>query len=408
LLPDHHDGYISWKEYCKNQQIPEANLAKQEGKNTGAAKSGPALLSGLLRCGRCGCMLFVTYGGNGGRVPRYGCHGGRVHRGSAACLSVGSLRIDQAVVEQVLAAIQPAGIHAALVAEAEVGHGQEQIHRTLTLAVERARYEAQRAQRQFDAVDPDKRLVASELEARWNQALTKVAEVEARLHALTPPHPLSPSQKEQLLLLGSDLSLLWQHPAALVELKKRILRTVLEEIVIDRVEAPAQELLHLHWKGGVHTELRVSRNGTGQHRRVADDKAIELIEELSKICTAQLIAQVLNRLGYRTGQGHTWRVHHIYNVRDERRLPSYQKKGEWLTLRETAAALQVSGTVIKRLLKEKILPARQVVPGAPWVIERKNLQLSVVQAQIQAVHAGRKLLHPVVGRAELPLQYSVL
>jgi hypothetical protein len=331
-----------------------------------------------------------------------------VDRGSAACLSVGSLRVDQAVVQQVLAAIQPAGLHAALVAEAEVGREQEQIRRTLTLAAERARYEAQRAQRQFDAVDPDNRLVASELEARWNQALTKVAEVEARLHALTPPQPLSLSQKEQLLMLGSDLSLLWQHPAAPVELKKRILRTVLEEIVIDRVEAPAQELLHLHWKGGVHTELCVPRNGTGQHRRVADDKAIELIEELSKISTAPMIAQVLNRLGYRTGQGHTWRVHHIYNVRYERRLPSYQKKGEWLTLQETAAALQVSGTVIKRLLKERILPAHQVVPGAPWIIERKNLQLPVVQAQIQAVHAGRKLSHTVAGQAELPLKYSIL
>jgi len=408
LLPDHHDRYISWEEYGKNQQILEANLAKREAKNTGAAKSGPALLSGLLRCGRCGRMLFVAYGGNGGRVPRYGCKGGRVDRGSAACLSIGSLRVDQAVVEQVLAAMQPAGIHAALAAEVEIGREQEQIRRTLTLAVERARYEAQRAQRQFDAVDPDNRLVASELEARWNQALTKVAEVEARLHALASSQPLSPTQKEHLLMLGSDLSLLWQHPAAPVELKKRILRTVLEEIVIDRLEEPAQELLHLHWKGGVHTELRVARNGTGQHRRVADDKAIELIEELSKISTAQMIAQVLNRLGFRTGQGHTWRVHHIYNVRYERRLPSYQKKGEWLTLRETAAELQVSGTVIKRLLKERILPARQVVPGAPWVIERKNLQLPQVQAQIQAVHAGRKLPQPAAEQAELPLKYSIL
>jgi hypothetical protein len=152
----------------------------------------------------------------------------------------------------------------------------------------------------------------------------------------------------------------------------------------------------------------VARNGTGPHRRVADDKAIELIEELSKICTTQMLAQVLNRLGYRTGQGQTWRVHHIYKVRYERRLPNYQKKGEWLTLQETAAELQVSGTVIKRLLKEGILPARQVVPGAPWVIERKNLQLPLVQEQIQTVHAGRKLPQITDRQAELPLKYSSL
>jgi hypothetical protein len=341
-------------------------------------------------------------------VARYGCHGGREKRGSAACLSVGSLRVDQAVVEQGLAAIQPAGIHAALAAAAEVGRDQEQSRQALTLAVERARYEAHRAQGQFDAVDPDNRLVASELEACWNQALTKGAEVEARLHALAPPQPLSLAPKERLLMLGTDLPLLWQHPAAPVELKKRILRTVLEESVIDRVEEPAQELLHLHWKGGVPTELRVARNGTGPHRRGADDKAIELSEELSKICAAQMIAQVLNRLGYRTGQGQTWRVHHIYNVRDERRLPNYQKKEAWLTLPETAAELQGSGAVIKRLLKEGILPACQVVAGAPWVIERQNLQFPLVPAHIQAVHGGRKPPQTAVGQAELPLKQSIL
>lgn len=404
LLLDHHAGYITWEEYRRNQQMLEANLARREAKNSGAAKSGPALLSGLLRCGRCGRRLHVAYGGNHGRVPRYGCEGGRVNRGSAACLSVGSLRVDQAVVEQVLAAIQPAGIHAALEAAEQGGRAEEQARQALALAVERARYDARRAQRQFDVVDPDNRLVAGELEARWNQALAKVAEAEARLLALGTAQPVSPQQKERLLALGTDLPLVWHHPAAPVELKKRILRTVLEEIVIDRLAEPAQEVLHLHWKGGVHTELRVARNGTGKHRRVADDKAVELITELSKICDAQMIAQVLNRLGYRTGQGQTWRVHHIYNVRYERRLPNYQKGGAWLTLQETARALQVSATVIKRLLKDGILPARQVVAGAPWVIERKNLELPMVQAHIQAVHAGRKPPQTVAGQDELPLK----
>ena len=231
-----------------------------------------------------------------------------------------------------------------------------------------------------------------------------MAEAEARLHALGEAQPASPQQKERLLALGTDLALVWHHPAAPVELKKRILRTVLEEIVIDRVEEPAQEILHLHCKGGVHTELRVARNGTGQHRRVADDKAIELMEELSKICDAQMGAQVLNRLGYRTGQGQTGRVHHIYNVRYGRQLPNYQKSGAWLTLQETARELRVSATVIKRLLKEGVLPARQVLEGAPWVIDRRDLQLPMVQAHSQAVHAGRKPPQTVAGQDELPLK----
>jgi hypothetical protein len=382
----------------------EANVARRQGHSSGAAKRGCALLSGLLRCGRCGRMLHVAYRGNQGRVPRYSCQGGRVERGSAVCLSIGSLGVDQAVVEQVLAAIQPAGIQAALAAQAQALHEDEQKRQALELTVEKARYEARRAQRQFDAVDPDNRLVAQELEARWNQALAQVAEAEARLQTLGPVEPLSSKQQARLLELGTDLALVWHHPAAAVELKKRILRTVIEEMVIDNVEQPPQHHLRIHWKGGVHTELSIPRNSTGHHRRVADGKAVELIAELSKICEAKIIAQVLNRLGYRTGQGQTWRVHHIYNVRYERRLPNYHKNGAWLSLQETARALQVSATVIKRLLKEGILPARQVLEGSPWVIERKNLELPLVQAHIEAVHAGRKPPRTDLKQSELSLK----
>jgi hypothetical protein len=208
-----------------------------------------------------------------------------VDRGTAACLTVGSLRVDGAVVAQVLDAIQPAGIDAALTAMHEALHDDETQRQAIELALEKARYEARRAQRQFDAVDPENRLVASELEQRWNHALAQVAEVEARLDALHErPEPLSVLQKERLLELGTNLRLLWHHADAPVELKKRILRTVLEDIIVTPSDDPPQQLLHLHWKGGVHTELRVARNGTGQHRRVADDKAVELITELSKIC----------------------------------------------------------------------------------------------------------------------------
>jgi hypothetical protein len=95
------------------------------------------------------------------------------------------------------------------------------------------------------------------------------------------------------------------------------------QVVVNNTDDPPQHVLHLHWKGGVHTELRVVRNRIGQHRRVADDTAVELITELSKICDDRTIAIVLNRLGYRTGQGQTWRVHHVWNVRYGRHLPNY-------------------------------------------------------------------------------------
>ena len=404
-LRNHHEGYITWDEYLHTQRILEANVSRRQTPTAGAAKRGLAMLSGLLRCGRCGRMLGVAYSGTHGKVPRYACHGGRVNRGAAACLSVGSLRVDQAVIDQVLEAIQPAGVQAALEVLEQALHDDETKRHAVELALEKARYEARRAQRQFDAVDPENRLVAGELEQRWNHALAQVGELESRVHLLRETaEPLTAPQRERLLELGTDLGTLWQHPAASMPLKKRILRIVLEDIVVTNTNEPPQHILHLHWKGGVHTELRVARNGTGQHRRVADDKAVELITELSKICDDKMIAIVLNRLGYRTGQGQTWRVHHVHNVRYCRRLPNYHHDGTWLPLEAAARELGVSNTVIKNLIADGVLPATQVVPCAPWVIERVDLQWPPVQARIQAVHDGRKLPRPIRGQDELPLE----
>ena len=404
-LRDHHEGYITWDEYLRTQRILEANVSRRTTPQAGAVKRGAAMLSGLLRCGRCGRMLFVAYSGTHGQVPRYACHGGRVNRGTAACLSVGSLRVDQAVVDQVLDAIQPAGLQAALDAMEQVLHEDETKRHAVELALEKARYEARRAQRQFDATDPENRLVAGELERRWNQSLEQVSDLESRLLALrTQSEPLSHREQDRLLELGGDLRLLWHHAAAPVELKKRILRTVLEEIVVNNTDDPPHHVLRLHWKGGIHTELRVVRNGTGQHRRVADDKAVELITELTKICDDKTIAVVLNRLGYRTGQGQTWRVHHVWNVRYCRRLPNYRHDGTWLPLEAAARELGVSNTVIKNLIADGVLPATQVVKCAPWVIERVDLQRPTVRARIQAVHDGRKLPRPIRGQDELPLK----
>jgi hypothetical protein len=194
---DHHPGYISWEEYLENQRQLEANVAWSSSESSGAAKLGAALLSGLLRCGRCGRKMQVVYSGSNGRVPRYVCHGDRGDRGSGHCFTVGSLRLDRAVVQSVLTAIQAAGIEASIQLAACAKVEGDEKRRALELALERARYEEKRARRQFDAVDPENRLVAAELEVRWNSALAQVAEAEARLVAAgKPAEPLSEEQKQ--------------------------------------------------------------------------------------------------------------------------------------------------------------------------------------------------------------------
>ncbi len=406
LLIGHHPGYISWEEYLENQQRLEANVAMYEGEGSGAAKRGAALLSGLLRCGRCGRKLQVVYSGTGGRVPRYVCRGDRGDRESSRCLTVGSLRSDRAVAQSVLAAIRPAGIEAAIkLAEcAQVEDDEKQ--KALELALERARYEEKRARRQFDAVEPENRLVASELEARWNVALTQVAEAEARLAAAGKAAvPLSERQTQELAALSEDLMALWNHPEAPIQLKKRILRAVLTEIMIDNEPDSTTHRLRLHWAGGVHTELRVERNKSGQHRHSADRSAIDLVSELAKICQDKTIAAILNRLGYKTGQEKTWNASRVAGVRGYHKISPFQKQDDWITQEEAARELQVSDTVVKRLIRERILQAKQVVKFAPWIIAKKDLLLPAVQQQVKAARrGGHRLPQIVLGQGQLSLE----
>ena len=279
--------------------------------------------------------------------------------------------------QSVLAAIQPAGIEAAVKLTECAQLEDDEKRKALELALERARYEEKRARRQFDAVEPENRLVASELEARWNGALAQVAEAEARLAAAgKAAEPLSERQKKELAALSEDLMALWNHPDAPIQLKKRILRTVLTEIIIDNEADSATHRLRLHWAGGVHTELRVERNKPGQHRHSADRSVIELVSELAKICQDKTIAAILNRLGYKTGQEKTWNASRVAGLRGYHKIAPFQKQDDWVTQEEAARELQVSNTVVKRLIRERILPAKQVVKFAPWIIEKKDLLLA--------------------------------
>jgi excisionase family DNA binding protein len=403
LILDNHAGYIDWEDFQSHLRMLEETAAMRAGQTGGAARNGGAPLSGLLRCGQCGRQMVVSYSGNSGKVPRYTCQGGRVDRGSAACQSLGAARVDEAVCEQLLEAVQPAGIQAALEALEQLGDRQREKRQSLALALEQARYEVDRARRQYDLVDPANRLVAAELENRWNAALSRAAELDRQLAELDQDQEtVTPQERVWLLELGRDLPSLWSHPAATAELKKRLLRAALRAIVIADNKERTEHVLVLHWHGGVHTELRVKRAKTGQHRRVADADVIALVSELSKVCTDQTTAATLNRLGYRTGTGKTWRAHSVANLRHYHRLPNYDKGVAWLTVEQAAVALGVSHTVIRRLIAEGTLPATQVVPRAPRIIAHESLSLPGVQVAVEAVHEGRQSRKPTPGQQEFP------
>ncbi len=276
----------------------------------------------------------------------------------------------------------------------------------MRLTLEKAQYEVTRTRRQYEAVDPENWLVAGELEKRWECALQHQQAIEKKIHTMTLEHQkISQEEKKCLLSLGEDLHKMWHHPNAPNEMKKRILRTVLEEIVADVSREDSQIILLLHWVGGVHTELRVAKNRTGKHRHCTDRQVVELVQELTKVCDDQAITSILNRLGYRTGAGNTWTEPRVRHLRSYHGIPALDSTRErkWLTLEGAANMLNVSSGTVRRLIQKGILPARQVIQHAPWIISRQDLSRPEIFRAIKAIRQGRKVPQTLSEKDQYPL-----
>jgi len=389
LITEHHEGYIDWDTYEHNQRVIADNANMRGGMVRGALRRGEALLPGLLRCGHCGRKLHVAYSGRDGNTSRYHCRGAAINHGSAqACISFGSLRVDRAITDEILALLQPIGVQAALHAIEQRANDSQTKRRQLELALEQARFEAARAQRQFDGVEPDNRLVASELERRWNERLAQVAQRQVEVEALSAqePPPMTPQQRDALLALGRDLPRAWDHPAVDNASRKRIVRAVIKEIVA-RVTETEIELV-THWQGGDHTEQRVLKNRVGQHRWTTREEVQTLIPQLARQLNDAGIASLLNRLGHRTGKDQTWTEMRVRSFRCDHHIAVYkvgerEARGE-LTLKQAADELDTSKMTLLRLISTGTLAASQVCRGAPWAIKRCDLQRAQVGAMIQA------------------------
>jgi excisionase family DNA binding protein len=375
LIQDHHEGYISWAEYQSNQALIANNANGKGAMVRGSVKRGGALLSGLLRCGHCGGKLLAQYPGP--TVIRYQCCSYILNREMSCCVMFGGLRADRLVAEQVLQAIRPLGIQAAIHAiESLEGMRDERLHQK-ELALEQARYEVFRAQRQYDAVDCNNRLVAGELERRWNEALKAQKKVEEELAALAAQQqkPLSQATKDEILDLAKDLPELWNHPGSPPEIKKRILRTVLREIIA-RSDGDSIQLI-LHWQGGYHTELRFQKVRTGQHRYATTDETLDLIRTLARIQPDGMIASILNRMGRRTAHNQTWNARRVCSVRHNHGIPVYQEgerqsRGE-LTTNEAASILGITPTTVLRMIRNGQLQAKQSCVNAPWILTKEDV-----------------------------------
>ena len=323
-LLDHHPGYTSWDDYLATQARLRAN-ARARGEGGGAAREGSALLQGLVRCGHCGRRMMVTYSGDRGRAGRYLCSRTFQQQGTRRpCQAIGARRVDHAIAHAFLDAITPAGVDATVHAIQTLQSAHDERVRLQRLAVERAAYLAERARRQYDACEPENRLVARTLEHTLESAL---AELDAQRRAAQElerrrPAPLSDRERRVLARLASDLPRVWHAPTTTDRDRKQLLRCLLDDIVLTVDRSRVRARLELFWQGGAHSELNVALNRTAAKRTDTSEDLVALIRRLAEHSPDAEIAMTLAKQGHRTATGLTFTASRVAGIRERANIPA--------------------------------------------------------------------------------------
>lgn len=374
LLKDHHEGYISWEQFERNQaQLARNAFGKAGGVKAG--RGGRALLAGLIRCRRCGRRLKVVYTGKTA-APKYRCNQPNLAPGLPACMAFGAWRVDEAVAAALICAVAPLAVEAAREADQMRREQEVECRRVAELELEQARYEAQLAERRYAACDPDNRLIAAQLERSWEATLRRVQACKEKIESRRESNDECPLD-EVLGDLADDLQSAWDAPTTSMRTRQRLVRALIEEIIADLDEESGEIVLTVHWKGGQHSELRTSKPRTGEHRRRTSHEAEAVIGSMAGRWPDEHVAATLNRMGFRTGQDQSWTAGRVRSFRAKHKIRAYrsaEKDGQWLTMTEVARTLGVSNHVIRGLIREGFLPAEQVMPRAPYQIRAEDLQ----------------------------------
>jgi DNA invertase Pin-like site-specific DNA recombinase len=383
-----HEGYVSWEAFERIQTTISENVRSSA--RSGAVQRGQALLAGQLRCRRCGHKLLVHYTGNRHDVLRYKCCWGRLDNGEPNCIGFAGLVVDQAISREILRVVQPAAIEAAVMAGEEQARKIDEVMAALQRDLEAARYSARRAQKQYELADPENRLVTDELERRWNQALQRVQEIELQIQPYLDRQAQAPvPTREEFAELAGDLEALWNDPDADARLKKRIVRTLIRDVIVD-VDAQAGEvILIVHWKGGVHTELRLPRRRRGQNSANTAPETLGAVRVLARICSDDVIAGVLNRNTLRTGRGNRWTRERVTALRSYHEIACYradQSDAEgWMNLTDAAKHLGVGPRTLRLAVERGEIEGQHPLPDGPWVFNRDALETQAAEDLVKRV-----------------------
>jgi DNA invertase Pin-like site-specific DNA recombinase len=393
LIPDHHAGYVSFDRYEAIQDELRANSHPPRGQGGGAAREGTALLQGRLRCGRCGRMMQTGYSGTKGNCPRYVCARARMLYGTeAACQSLGGRRLEQRVLDEVFAVLEPAALAATAKAldEAESLHAKRLS--VFELSLERARFEADRVRRQFDAVEPENRLVARTLEAAFEQALAvqRRAEADLSVQRSRKPTRLTSEELAWVARAGADLRAVFDAPTTTYRERKQLLRAIVAEVVVTVRKTDREADLRIIWEGGGSTELVMKLTKTGGHFRTTDEDTVDLVRRLAAHYNDATIAVILARQHRRTATGLPFTKSHVASLRVSRQIPAF--RSESVTPADDDAAvvgisraeqiLGVSKVTIYRWLREGFIAGEQLTPEGPWHIRIDAVMRAKVVAEV--------------------------
>ncbi len=375
LIEDHHTGYIDWTIYQSNQARLQMNTRPVRHNAGGVIREGAALLQGIALCGHCGRKLKTHYRGKN-KTPGYHCGGKDIVEGRGVyCLNVGGVQIDQAVSETVLKMLEPHALKAAVAAVEELEADNDAALEQWRLAVERSRYEAQRAERCYYAVDPENRLVARGLEKEWEQRLRdqEVAEKELARRERVKPIEMSDKDRDAILKLGSNVNAVWHAETTTPRDRKELLRSMLEEVIIAVFREEFRAHLTLRWLGGSLTEIDVSLPRSRPATIRTDEDTIELVKRLAQHYPDTVIAGILNRQGRTTASGMRFSANRVGNLRRHWEIPCFvatdqSTKGELMSIKQAADELDLAPSTLHRWLNDGFIPGEQVTPGAPWQI----------------------------------------
>jgi hypothetical protein len=361
--------------------------------------------------------MQVSYTGDRGHVPRYSCNQAQVFHGADhACQSVGGMRLDEYVAAVFLAALTPASMEATMAALKESERSWKAERTQRELLVEHARFEAERARRQFDRVEPENRLVGRSLERAWEERLVALSEREADLARFIAerPNPLSADERTWLERAGADLHAVWAAPTTSHRDRKQLVRCLIEEVVVtaDRERAVAE--LTILWAGGAATRQSMRMYRIGERRNVTPEVVLDLVRCLGPHYTDEQIAFTLNRKRLRTGQGNTFTASRVAHLRSRLDIPSpaaevrtLEDGPEWRSVDQAAEELGVSGDTIRRWARGGFLEARQVMPQAPWRVRitedvRQRIVPDAPAGWVRLVDAAR-----VLGRSKQTILHWV-